>query len=133
MHFIAAENLLPAAEGSANCGREEIICKALLKNRMFFFSHQTDRLNSFILTDFSCSLSNVEKITSTILPMASNTFSSPAFSALFELIPSHNARIAPSNKLKNSSKMQVQNCGIYSFNITKKGARPIVSPNRLSE
>ena len=23
---------------------------------MFFFSHQTDRLNSFILTDFSCSL-----------------------------------------------------------------------------
>ena len=28
---------------------------------MFFFSHQTDRLNSFILTDFSCSLSNVEK------------------------------------------------------------------------
>ena len=22
---------------------------------MFFFSHQTDRLNSFILTDFSCS------------------------------------------------------------------------------
>ena len=53
--------------------------------------------------------------------MASNIFSSPAFSALFELILSHNARIAPSNKLKNSSKMQVQNCGIYSFNITKKG------------
>ena len=44
---------------------------------------------------------------------------SPAFSALFELILSHNARIAPSNKLKNSSKMQVQNCGTYSFNITK--------------
>ena len=43
---------------------------------------------------------------------------SPAFSALFELILSHNARIAPSNKLKNSSKMQVQNCGTYSFNIT---------------
>uniref|UniRef100_UPI003FEEF491 hypothetical protein n=1 Tax=Alloprevotella sp. TaxID=1872471 RepID=UPI003FEEF491 len=40
--------------------------------------------------------------------------------ALFELILSHNARIAPSNKLKNSSKMQVQNCGTYSFNITKK-------------
>ena len=87
---------------------------------MFFFSHQTDRLNSFILTDFSCSLSNVEKITSTILPMESNIFSSPAFSALFELILSHNARIAPSNKLKNSSKMQVQNCGTYSFNITKE-------------
>ena len=50
--------------------------------------------------------------------MASNIFSSPAFSALFELILSHNARIAPSNKLKNSSKMQVQNCGTYSFNIT---------------
>ena len=44
---------------------------------------------------------------------------SPAFSALFELILSHNARIAPSNKLKNSSKMQVQNCRTYSFNITK--------------
>ena len=43
---------------------------------------------------------------------------SPAFSALFELILSHNARIAPSNKFKNSSKMQVQNCGAYSFNIT---------------
>ena len=28
--------------------------KALLKNRIFFFSHQTDRLNPFILTDFSC-------------------------------------------------------------------------------
>ena len=101
---------------------------------MFFFSHQTDRLNSFILTDFSCSLSNVEKITSTILQMASNIFSSPAFSALFELILSHNARIAPSNKLKNSSKMQVQNCGIYSFNITKKGqdllSRPFLIGNQ---
>ena len=43
---------------------------------------------------------------------------SPAFSAIFELILSHNARIAPSNKFKNSSKMQAQNCGTYSFNIT---------------
>ena len=49
---------------------------------------------------------------------------SPAFSALFELILSHNARIAPSNKLKNSSKMQVQNCGTYSFNITKLSEHP---------
>ena len=47
---------------------------------------------------------------------------SPAFSAIFELILSHNARIAPSNKFKNSSKMQVQNCGTYSFNITKNNS-----------
>ena len=56
---------------------------------MFFFSHQTDRLNSFILTDFSCSLSNVEKITSTILPMASNILYTPLpfrlFSNLFSV------------------------------------------------
>ena len=49
---------------------------------------------------------------------------SPAFSALFELILSHNARIAPSNKLKNSSKMQVQNCRTYSFNITELSEHP---------
>ena len=47
---------------------------------------------------------------------------SPAFSALSELILSLGARIAPSNKLINSSKMQVQNCGTYSFNITKSPA-----------
>ena len=44
----------------------------------------------------------------------------PCLGAIFELILSHNARIAPSNKLKNSSKMQVQNCGTYSFTITKR-------------
>ena len=67
------------------------------------------------LTGFS----NVEKITSAILPLGKQyLIYSPAFSALFELILSHNARIAPSNNLKNSSKMQVQNCGTYSFNIT---------------
>ena len=56
---------------------------------MFFFSHQTDRLNPFILTDFSCSLSNVEKITSTILPLASNILFPPLpfrlFSNLFSV------------------------------------------------
>ena len=44
----------------------------------------------------------------------------PCLGAIFELILSHNARIAPSNKLKNSSIIQVQNCPTYSFTITKK-------------
>ena len=44
----------------------------------------------------------------------------PCLGAIFELILSHNARIAPSNKLKNSSKMQVKNCGTISFIFTKK-------------
>ena len=95
---------------------------------MFFFSHQTDRLNSFILTDFSCSLSNVEKITSTILPMASNIFSSPAFSALFELILSHNARIAPSNKLKNSSKCRYKIVEFILSTLLKRGKTHCLAP-----
>ena len=41
----------------------------------------------------------------------------PVFLSILKLIFSHIARYAPSNKLQNSLKIQVQNCGTYSFTI----------------
>ena len=44
----------------------------------------------------------------------------PVFLSILKLILSHIARYAPSNKFQNSLKIQVQNCGTYSFTIAKK-------------
>ena len=43
----------------------------------------------------------------------------PVFLSILKFILSHIARYVPSNKLQNSLKIQVQNCGTYSFTIAK--------------
>ena len=61
-------------------------------------------------------LSNAEKITSAILPLARNILYTPLY---FRLFSNSFSVTMLALLLRISSKMQVQNCGTYSFNITK--------------